>query len=451
MECDMIGDAGNVICDVHGHPRREAVEIHHPLILLWNSKTTTKNLNQFLDDPEAFVARLYTISHTVIQTSMYSSEVCRLHSPPVSCVDEDTLNLLCIFILGQLLGIPNTLALAMSTALSLNLFIAALTHCGLHASHIRVTRRRRSLRQDSRSLDRPGLDQRAFDEVKEATTEPEWAPVGLDWLQRVLLRPDLAHWSLDKVLKASTGLDECRRGFLVKAESLLESQSLLALLHHTPLCAAEVVDESPGFVAPEVSPFSHQRSYEVRTTVSATTEAGPSADGEGQHPGLSDHELGAQQPAHSPIDNQPSTSPDASDGSGNPRTSLVSMTPMLVSNRSCKGTPQKDPNEPEASICINDEVLPMDPSSRVPFMRWRVRPDAFSVLKLAFERHPETFENFNLAKILLDLDDTDLGVITQPELENVLLTLNDLTAVGFNVEWLRCRVHKVKALVNRKL
>ena len=43
-----------------------------------------------------------------------------------------------------------------------------------------------------------------------------------------------------------------------------------------------------------------------------------------------------------------------------------------------------------------------------------------------------------------------MGVITQPELENVLLTLNDLTAVGFNVEWLRRRVHEVKALVNKE-
>ena len=157
---------------------------------------------------------------------------------------------------------------------------------------------------------------------------------------------------------------------------------------------------------------------EVCTTVAATTEAGPSTDAEGQHPGLFDPELGAQQPAHSPIDNQPFTSPDALDGSGNPRTSQVSMTPMLVSNLSCRGTPQKDPNEPEAAICINDEVLAIYPSSRVPFVRWRVRPDAFSVLKLAFKRHPETFENFNLAgpfipvilletlaKTLLDLDD----------------------------------------------
>ena len=45
---------------------------------------------------------------------------------------------------------------------------------------------------------------------------------------------------------------------------------------------------------------------------------------------------------------------------------------------------------------------------------------------------------------------TDLGVITQPRLENVLLTLNNLTTIGFNVEWLRRRVHEVKALMNKE-
>ena len=47
------------------------------------------------------------------------------------------------------------------------------------------------------------------------------------------------------------------------------------------------------------------------------------------------------------------------------------------------------------------------------------------------------------------LDDTNLEIITQEELENVLLTLND-TNVDFNVEWLWCRVHEVKAFMNKE-
>ena len=110
---------------------------------------------------------------------------------------------------------------------------------------------------------------------------------------------------------------------------------------------------------------------------------------------------------------------------------------------------------------IDDDLLVLDETGRVPFMQWHVVPEAFVVLKQVAEKYPKTFANFtmvgpfipiilleSLAKAIVELYECKLGEISQEEIANAMSTMQNLEEVHFNVDWLKKRLLAVKNLVH---